>query len=64
MHGFLKLVRAACANTWANKERMLDNDRNVVYGNQNGLRMVVAQMLFEIGLLVCALLIMQHPTIH
>ena len=51
----IKLARTTCANVWQNRERLLQNERSNMFGSQNGLRMTVAQILFEISLLSCVL---------
>ncbi|VDB82900.1 unnamed protein product [Peniophora sp. CBMAI 1063] len=51
IYGILRLTRITCANVWANRERLLDDEKSIVYGNQNGLRISVAQILFELDLL-------------
>ncbi|VDB82896.1 unnamed protein product [Peniophora sp. CBMAI 1063] len=47
----IKLARATCTTAWANRERLLQNERSNAYGSHNHLRMSVAQVLFEIFLL-------------
>lgn len=44
----LKLARAICANAWAHRDRLLGSGRR--YGDQNSLRMSVAEILEELSL--------------
>ena len=48
VRAILELTRAICANAWAHKDLMLVPGRT--YGDQNSLRMNMAELLMELSL--------------